>query len=341
MGIHPFSVLEHGFLTQIPCTTIIVNYGNNKMPLTIILLIVGIALLTSGAEFFVRGSSLLASRMGISPLIIGLTVVSFGTSAPELLVSVKSALSGYSGITLGNVIGSNIANVALILGVSALICPLKVQLQVVRRDTPFMILISAITVVLLFNRSLSRVESLLLLLLFSIYVTFTVITAIKEKSAPTEDFSGTKKNYPFFVLLLFIIGGMIGLVFGANLLVSSGVTIARFLGVSETIIGISIIAVGTSLPELAASSMAAFKKEADIAIGNVVGSNVFNIGLVLGTAGTISPFSVPDLKLADLGLMLIFSIVLLPFIRTRFVLSRVEGGLFLAGYGTYIWFLWM
>lgn len=311
------------------------------MFLTIIMFFVGIVLLTAGAEFFVRGSSLLAARIGISPLVIGLTVVSFGTSAPELFVSVKSALDGFSGITLGNVIGSNIANVALILGVSALICPLKVQRQVVRRDTPFMILISMIAVALLFDHALSRPESLILLLLFSVYVVFTVILAIKEKASPDEEIVDDRKKYPLPLLFVFIGGGMAALVFGANQLVTSGVALARFFGVSETIIGISVIAVGTSLPELAASAMAAYKKEADIAIGNIVGSNVFNIGLVLGTAGTISPLSVPDLKMMDLGLMLLFSMVLFPFIRTGFVLSRLEGGLFLAGYGAYIFFLWM
>jgi cation:H+ antiporter len=311
------------------------------MLLTVIMLVVGIAFLTAGAEFFVRGSSLLAARIGISPLVIGLTVVSFGTSAPELFVSVKSAFDGFSGITLGNVIGSNIANVALILGVSALICPLKVQRQVVRRDTPFMILFSAITVGLLFNRVLSRPESIFLLVLFFAYVVFTVILAIKEKTQPDEEIVDDRKKYPLPLLLLFIVGGMTALVSGANQLVTSGVALARFFGVSDTIIGISVIAVGTSLPELAASAMAAYKKEADIAIGNIVGSNVFNIGLVLGTAGTISPLSVPDLKIMDLGLMLLFSVMLFPFIRTGFILSRIEGALFLAGYGIYIFFLWM
>jgi cation:H+ antiporter len=312
------------------------------MLVTVGLLIAGVILLTVGAEFFVRGSSHLATRLGISPLVVGLTVVAFGTSSPELFVSVKSALSGYPGIAVGNVIGSNIANIALILGTSALITPLAAHLQVIRRDTPFMVAISATGFLLLWDKHLSRIEAIGLFALFLSYVVFTVWMSKREKAKETADMEAEYgKRQHIVVTLLLIVGGFGGLVYGSNLLVDAGVVLARFFGVSETIIGISIVAVGTSLPELAASLVAAAKKEADIAIGNVVGSNVFNVGLVLGSAGIISPFSVGELNPVDIGVMLFLSALLIPFLITGLRLNRAEGGILLGSYAVYIYYLWV
>lgn len=311
------------------------------MIITIGILIAGILLLTAGAEFFIRGSSSLAARLGIHPLLIGLTVAAFGTSAPELFVSVKSALAGHAGIAVGNVIGSNIANIALILGSCALITPLSVHLTVIKRDTPFMVIISAICFAMLWNRHLSRFEALILLFLFFCYVIFTILISIREKNAAVSNKKDepVKKSNIIFLLLL-ISGSLLALLYGANLMVNAGVGLARFFGVNETIIGISIIAVGTSLPELAASLVAAAKKEPDIAIGNIVGSNVFNIGLVLGSAGAICPFSVPDLKTIDISITLLLSFILIPFLKTGFTLSRIEGMILFLCYAAYIFFLW-
>lgn len=310
------------------------------MLLTFGLLIAGLTLLTAGAEFFVRGSSSLAARLGVRPLVIGLTVAAFGTSAPELFVSVKSALAGYPGITVGNVIGSNIANVALILGISALITPLSVHLKVIRRDTPFMLLISTIACVMLWNRDIARIEAVVLLLLFFCYLTATAVLSLRERTTEARSGQDLARYGKIPLLLLYIAGGLLALLYGANLAVDTGAEIARFFGVNETVIGISIVAVGTSLPELAASVMAALKKEADIAIGNIVGSNVFNIGLVLGTAGAICPFSVPDLRAIDIGIMLFLSALLFPFLRTGFTLNRIEGAILLLTYAAYMVFLW-
>jgi cation:H+ antiporter len=311
------------------------------MLLTVCLFIAGIVLLTAGAEFFVRGSSLLARRMGVAPLVVGLTVVAFGTSAPELFVSVKSALMSVPGIAVGNVIGSNIANIALILAGSALIMPLTVHRQIVKRDMPFLIVFSAVLCLLLLDRSLSRWDSLLLLLLFGGYLFATVSFAKRESAdrrgaaqAPKERGSGLP------LIFLMIAFGLGGLLYGSQLMVDAGVTLARYCGVSDTIIGISIVAVGTSLPELAASLMAAFKKESDIAVGNVVGSCIFNIGMVLGCAGGLSPFAVPELKYVDLGVMFALSLVLLPFLKSGFTLNRIEGAILLLAYAGYMFYLW-
>ena len=304
------------------------------MIFTVTTLFLGILLLTFGAEWFVRGSSSMAARLGISPLIIGITVVAFGTSAPELFVSVKSALASYPGIAVGNVIGSNIANIALILGACAVMAPIRISHRVVERDAPLMVIITGICFLLLLDRGISRIDAVILLALFVGYVFFS----IKHGGLPSNTVAKAGGNSA--VILVLIVGGLGALLIGADLLIGSGVKTARHLGVNETIIGISIIAFGTSIPELATSVMATAKKESDIAIGNIVGSNVFNIGLVLGGAGAICPFTVPDLARVDVGIMLFISILLFPLLWTGFRLSRVEGLFLLLFYTGYMFFLW-
>ncbi|MBD3347314.1 MAG: calcium/sodium antiporter [Chitinivibrionales bacterium] len=310
------------------------------MILLLLLFFAGLILLTAGAEAFVRGSASIAIKFGLSPLVVGFTIVAFGTSSPELFVSVKSALSGFPGITVGNVLGSNIANGALILGVGAVLTPLTVHRQIIKRDLPYMLFISALCFFLLFDRELSRVDSLVLFIVFIVYLAFTVVMARREKNAnSTPDSAAPGKKG--IVLGLLIVGGIAGLVYGSHLMVDAAVRLARQLNISETIIGISVTAIGTSLPELAASIMAVIKKETDIAIGNVIGSNVFNLGLVLGSAGIISPFSVPELRYIDLACMVLFSLVLLPFLSTGFRLNRWEGATLLILYIGYISLLWI
>lgn len=312
------------------------------MLIEILKLIAGVVLLFFGADYFVRGSASLARKLGISSLVIGLTVVALGTSAPELLVSLKSAISGSPGLAVGNVVGSNILNIALVLGVCAMIVPLAVSLHVVKYDTPAMILISTVATFFLWDKGITRIEAIILLALFVSYLTTRGIMAYKEslegKKVEIEEVE-IEKN--IVLIPLYITGGLIGLLFGANFLVDSGTSIAEFFGVPKTIIGITIVALGTSLPELAASIMAAVKKETDMAIGNVVGSNVFNIGLVLGTAGTVSPFQVPELKSIDIGIMIFLSAILFPFLKTGFILNRIEGVILFMVYVGYMVFLWV
>ncbi len=312
------------------------------MLIIILKLIAGIVLLFFGADYFVKGSASLARKMGISSLVIGLTVVALGTSAPELLVSIKSAFSGFPGIAVGNVVGSNVLNISLVLGICAMIVPLAVSLHVVKYDTPAMVFISSVATFFLWDKQITRFEAIGLLTLFVAYLTTRGIMAFKESKEGKEvDVEEVETTHNVALILLFIGGGLTALLFGANFLVDSGSKLARMFGVSDTIIGITIIALGTSLPELATSIMAALKKEADMAIGNVVGSNVFNIGLVLGTAGVVSPFTVPELQIADIGVMIFLAALLLPFLKTGFILNRIEGGILFLIYIGYMIFLWV
>ncbi len=309
------------------------------MFLTILFLLTGIIFLTGGAEFLVRGSSGLARKLGISPLVIGLTIVSFGTSSPELVVGVKSALSGYAGLAVGNVIGSNIANIALILGIASLINPLKVHLGAVKKDSPFLVIMSALGFIFLFNRNLLRIEAVILILFCILYMVFTGFMAMREKDS---EYEGNKAcRTPWLLLLIMMIGGLAALLIGANLIIKGGIELARFFGVSEEIIGISIVAVGTSLPELASSVVAAIRKESDIAIGNIIGACILNIGFVLGISGLLSPFSVPLLKIDDLLIMFLVGLLLFPFLKTNYKISRKEGIVFVMIYIVYIFFLWI
>ncbi|MBN1151271.1 calcium/sodium antiporter [candidate division WOR-3 bacterium] len=309
------------------------------MALTIILLFMGVVLLTGGAEFLVRGSSGLARRLGVSPLVIGLTIVSFGTSSPELIVGIRSAISGYAGLAVGNVIGSNIANIALILGIASLINPLKVNLVAVKKDSPFLVIMSLLCFLFLLDRELLRAEAIILFFFCALYMVFTGLIAVREKDTD----SGYEKicKTSWFLLIIMLLGGLAALLIGANLIIRGGIELALFFGVSEEVIGISIVAVGTSLPELASSVVAAIRKEADLAIGNILGACILNIGFVLGISGLISQFSVPLLKIDDILIMFLVGLLLFPFLRSNYTLSRREGFIFIVIYAVYIFFLWL
>lgn len=308
----------------------------------VLLLLSGLLVLYIGAEALVRGSSRLAHRFHVPPLIIGLTIVAFGTSAPELVVSIHAALEGSGDLALGNVIGSNIMNIAVILGLSALIRPLKVQLKVVRVDVPIMIAVSALLYpFLLKGKTISRLEGALLVAGIITYTVFNIVMALRQNS--TEDTSIENKqphaNQAAKELILIVLGlGM--LVSGSRLFVSGAVSVARILKVSEAVIGLTIVAIGTSLPELASSVVAAIRKEADIAIGNIVGSNIFNILCILGFAGIIAPLKAVGITFIDIHIMMAVSVLLLPFVWSGFVLSRFEGLLLLIIYAGYTWYLW-
>lgn len=304
-------------------------------------LVGGLVLLFVGAEGLIRGSSNLAIKIGITPLVVGLTVVAFGTSAPELVVSLRAALLGNSSIALGNAVGSNIANIALVIGVAALIRPLKVHAKVIMREIPIMIGISVLLLFLLIDGELGFVDGLIFVIGLIAYLVFNVITARKEKNPEVdEEFKeGLKSKLGIPVSTLIMIGGLVLLILGANLFVQSAVAIAKLFNISDAIIGLTIVAVGTSLPELITSIVASYKNEADIAIGNVVGSNIFNILLILGITAIILPISSVGISYVDLGVMMFTAIILFPLSRTGFSISRLEGTFMLAGYIGYIYYL--
>ena len=307
----------------------------------ILYLVGGLIMLFIGAEGLIRGSSNLAIKIGITPLVVGLTVVAFGTSTPELVVSLKAALLGNSSISLGNVVGSNIANIALILGVAALIRPLDVHAKVIMREIPIMIGISILLLLLLIDGELGFIDGLIFVIGLIVYLVVNVLIARKEKNPEIDsEFSeGLKSKLGVPVSIVLMIAGLGLLILGANLFVQSAVAIAKIFNVSDAIIGLTIVAIGTSLPELITSIVASYKKEADIAIGNVVGSNVFNILGILGITALIIPISSVGISYVDLGVMLFTAIILFPLSRTGFSISRFEGALLLAGYGGYIYYL--
>ena len=307
--------------------------------MTLLFLLAGLVLLYFGAEGLVRGSSSIALRLGISPLLIGLTVVAFGTSAPELVVSLKAALMGQGDISVGNVVGSNICNIGLILAFSALIVPIKVASQIVRVDTPIMIAVTGLALVLLYDGMLSRLEGIFLFSLLVVYIIFSILLAKKKPAdALSAEFSEEiKMSKKGLVLdLAMVIGGLVMLVFGARFLVDSAIEIARSIGLSEAVIGLTIVAIGTSLPEFATSLVAALKKEADIAVGNVVGSNIFNILGILGISAVVTPLSSSGITGIDLGVMATFALALWCFSITGHRISRAEGILMIVAYAGYV-----
>ncbi len=309
-----------------------------------ILILLGLVCLFLGGEGLVRGSAAIAVRLGLPPLIAGLTVVAFGTSSPELVVSLKAALDGLGSIAVGNVVGSNIFNVGLILGITALICPLKAQLQILRFDTPVMILATLVGAALLWDGSLGRVEGACFFAALVCYVAATVWMA-KRTDVSTEVTAEFAESVPMpagpvWKDVVFIVAGLGLLVLGSQLLVEGAVTVAKNLGWSDAMIGLTIVAGGTSTPELAASLVAALRKQPDIALGNIIGSNVFNILGILGISALITPLVAQGITHFDLGAMVVFSAVLLPIIWTGRRFERWEGAALLVGYGFYLWKLW-
>lgn len=301
--------------------------------------IAGIILLYFGAEGLVRGSSSLAARFGIPPLIIGLTIVAFGTSSPELLVSLSAATKGANDVAIGNVVGSNIFNIAVILGLTAIVRPPAVHLDLIRREIPFLIVISMVGFGLVWCGNIPRPVGIFLFLILCGYIAFSIRAAKKLPESAVADLPETPRM-SVWLCSVFVVAGLAVLVAGSHLFVTGAVGAARTLGVSEAVIGLTIVAAGTSLPELATSIVAAIKKESDVAIGNIVGSNIFNILCILGLTASILPLKVAGIGLRDAGFMLGLAILLLPFAFSQRSISRVEGLLFLGLYGVYLFFLW-
>lgn len=323
------------------------------MLISILLLLGGLAILIKGAGWLIDGAVKLAELARISPLVIGLTIVAFGTSTPELFVNISSALKPQATqIGLGNILGSNIANIGLILGLSAILAPLRVKKILIAREIPFMFLSALAFLILVsdrfFNQSninlLTRGDGLILLLFFAIFIYYLTNTVLRNRHTDdlTEEFSNEfrpKKTASLPKTILYIVGGLVALVAGSQMAVEGAVGAARSLGVSDILIALTIVAVGTSLPELAALAVAAFKKEADIAIGNIVGSNIANTFFVMGLSGVLTEVPVEASWLVDATVVLVFSAVLFFMSLTAQLIRRLEGVALLVLYLLYMAFV--
>jgi cation:H+ antiporter len=294
--------------------------------------VAGLTLLYYGAEWLVKGGSAIAVRCKVPPLIIGLTLVAFGTSAPELFVSLDAALAGKGDIAVGNVVGSNICNILLILGLSALISPLGVNKVLFRRDVPLMILSSLfITVLCFIQGGIGRVAGMIL---FAGIVIYTVVGIIEGRHEVSQD-APPEVSISKVMSVVAVVAGLGALVLGARLLIKAAIFMATSLGVPDSVIALTVVAIGTSLPELATSVVAAIKGEADIAIGNVVGSNIFNILCILGLSSIVSPIQCVGIDAVDFIVMTLTAVVLWPIMKTGLRISRMEGAFLLLSYVVY------
>jgi cation:H+ antiporter len=304
-------------------------------------LLLGLGLLYAGAQTLIKGGAALALRLGLTPLVIGLTVIAYGTSSPEMVVSVKAAATGNGPISLGNVIGSNICNIALILAFCALVRPVTASAQIIRREIPIMIGVSLLVAALLWDGWLGRIDGAVLCAGVIAYTWFTVVEAKRQKAANAEaeyademsDAQPKKMTLLFAILLL--IAGLGVLVAGSRFFVDGAVTLAQGWGVSDVVIGLTIVAVGTSMPELATSLVAAIRKHSDVAVGNIVGSNIFNVLGILGIAALVQPIDASGLGPIDLAMMIGVAVALLPLARSGGRVSRWEGMALLIAYAAY------
>lgn len=318
------------------------------MIIAVLNLVIGFALLVKGADYFVEGASSVAKRLRIPTFIIGLTIVAFGTSAPELAVSMTAAIKGSNDIAIGNVVGSNIFNLLVVLGCSAAILPLTVEKSIIKRDYPLSIGAVAVLGVLsidIFRKSsemkISRLDGIILLVCFAFFMYMTIHEALKHRKEKEHEEEVQNMSFPMGKSILICLLGLAGIVIGGDMSVDGAKEIARFFGLSEAIIGLTIVALGTSLPELVTSIVAAKKGESDIAIGNVIGSNIFNIFLILGVSGTILPMQVSDTYIYDMGILLAVSVLaFIPIAKTKKV-ARWQGVSMVLIYVAYTAYLFM
>lgn len=309
-------------------------------------LISGLVVLYFGAEWLVRGASRLASSLGVSPIVIGLTVVSLGTSAPELVVCLVAALQGNPGLAIGNVMGSNLANIGLILGLTSLVHPLEVKHRVVWREMPVMLLITFAIYPIAFDRVLSRMDGFMLLLVLLAYLVWVFRSGhpdeIKSSHGPRDSMATSEEAASLLNLkdIGHVALGSAFLVLGGYCIVKGAVEIASALGISEVIIGLTVVAIGTSLPELATSLVAAMRQEVDIAVGNIIGSNIFNLTAIFGTTAIVRPIMIPETVLSrELAGVVLMSLLLLPILRNGWQIKRWEGALLLTAYIGMGWWL--
>ena len=302
------------------------------MLLDILLIIVGVTMVLYGADKLTEGASALARRMHVPEIVIGLTIVAAGTSAPELFVSVVSALNGTPDLAVGNVVGSNTMNCMLIVGCAAMVAPMTISRSTVRKDIPFAVMASILLTCIALDNYLGRIDGIILLLGFVVFMAYTLLQAKNGQAEPQTE---VRQLNPW-LSLLFLVIGLAMLVTGSNVFVGSASSVAAALGVSEGVIGLTVVAGGTSLPELATSVVAARKGQSAIAIGNVIGSNVFNILLILGMTAVISPLQIEGITTIDMAVILISVILVWLFSFTRFTVERWEGALLVGGYLVYL-----
>lgn len=299
--------------------------------MTYLFLIIGFILLIKGADYFVEGSSSVAKLLNVPSVIIGLTIVAMGTSAPEAAVSITAGLSGNNEIALSNIIGSNFFNLLVVVGVSAIVMPFMADKDIIKRDYPISILLTIILWFFARDLVLTRFEGALLLMLFASYIGYMVYTSLKNRTVSTEKVETLSP----LKSALFIIGGIAAIIYGGDLVVNSASTIAATFGLSQTLIGLTIVAIGTSLPELATSLVAARKGESELALGNVVGSNIFNILFILGSSVAISPITVAPESVMDILLLLAVTILMYIFIRSGSKVTKTQGFVAVALYVAY------
>ena len=300
----------------------------------IFLIIAGFILLMGGAEYLVKGAVDIASKLKIPTIIVGLTIVAFGTSTPEFVVSIKAAINGSAGISVGNVIGSNIANILLILGVTALISPIKCRRRIFLRDYKFLFVVSLLFSLFTLNEKIDTWQGGIFLLMLLGFIYHNYKNSSQEDIDDSEEKDADKS---WLKVILITLGGLLAILFGADILVKGAVNMARILGVSEEIIGLTIIAVGTSLPELATTVLATLRRQTGVALGNIVGSNIWNIVFIMGATSTITEVNVPKQFIYyDVWVMLVSTLVLYPAMMTKARLTRLEGFLFLVAYIAYI-----
>lgn len=314
------------------------------MILSIVLLLAGFVLLIKGADFFVEGSSSIAKFLKIPSIIIGLTIVAFGTSAPEAAVSIIAGINGSNDIAVGNVLGSNMFNLLVVLGISAIIKPVKIDGQIIKKEFPFMALSTAALMLMSFDTALgsgapdmiTRSEALILIMLMGIFLYSIITTALRSRNENAQNSEEEKPKHSMPLSIVFTVGGLAGIIFGGQLVVDSAEKIALAAGMSETLVGLTIVAVGTSLPELVTSIVAARKGESDIAVGNVVGSNIFNILFVLAASAVISPMNINSQGLTDMIILMAITIITYIFCITKKTVNRPEGIVLTAAYAGYL-----
>ena len=305
-----------------------------EMLLDVVLIVVGVALVLFGADRLTEGASALARRMNVPEIIIGLTIVAAGTSAPELFVSLVSALKGTPDLAVGNVVGSNTMNAMLIVGCAAMVAPMTISRSTVKKDIPFSVGASVLLILLAVDSFLGRVDGIILLLGSAVFMAYTLMQA---KTGSTDEVQA--ETSPVWKNIVYLVGGLLGLVLGSNLFVDSASSVAYALDISEGVVGLTVVAGGTSLPELATSVVAARKGQSAIAIGNVIGSNVFNILLILGLTATISPMEIEGITTIDMAVMLISVALVWMFSFTRYTVERWEGAVLVGGYLVYLCWL--
>lgn len=304
-----------------------------------LLVAAGLAMLYFGAEWLVRGSIAISNKLGVSQLVIGLTVVAFGTSTPELAVSISSAMQGLSDVALGNVVGSNIVNMGAILGISAIVSPIIVSKSAIRKEVPIMIGVSFLLLAIILDGKIDLVDGILLVVGIIVFVWYSYKSSKKDTDIEEIPVSQILQKNVFSKSIVFMVAGLLLLTGGSFLTVDNAVIIGTSFGVSELFMGLTVVAIGTSLPELITSAVAARKGHSDLSIGNIVGSNIFNILAILGISSLISGITVSEQILIDVGIMFAFSLLLIPIMRSGFVISRKEGIVLVAGYVAYVAFL--